>query len=226
MAQDRRNSLLAAALGFLIPGLGHLYIGRAKRFGVPALGIIALILALGLTGALSTFIGFAIYIIAFVALYLFAIVDPPLQARHHQFHPKWYNHWYGYLGWIAIPIIFSAALPVVRESLLGYSTFRVPTAAMSPTIEPKEIILVNTHAFQARFPSAGDVVVVRGPQTGRLFIRRISKVNGTSFAFANDNPQAIGNVAELDAASRDEIVGRVTYVLYSDTSMRIGRQVE
>ena len=228
MPRRPRSSVLAGALGFIAPGLGHLYLGRARRFAIPAIAILAIFLALGLAGVLSTFIGMAAYLVALAVLYLYAIADPPMLARRLEtFVPKWYNHWYGYAGWVAILIGISVVLPEVRESLLGYSTFRVATTVMTPTIEPGEIILVDTHAFRSRSPTIGDVVVVQGPQGDRLFIRRVSaQANASSVSLVTDKPLGAAADAALATVPVSHIRGRVTYVLYSPTASHIGRRVE
>jgi O-antigen/teichoic acid export membrane protein len=67
------------------------YIGRAWRFGLPAVILIASFVVLGIFGVLSTFVGMATYFVASGALYLYAIADPPLLARHLKtFAPRWY----------------------------------------------------------------------------------------------------------------------------------------
>ena len=189
--------------------------------------MLSLLFALGLVGVLSTFVGMATYLIAVAGLYVYAVVDPPFLAKHLEtFVPKWYNRWYGYAGWIGILLGLSILLAEVREPLLGYSTFRVPSAAMAPTIEPRDIILVDTRAFRAENPAVGDVVVVHGTQTGRSFIRRVSGRTGSSFSFTGDNASALGMVAELEGVSSSSFLGRVTYVLYSPNTARIGLRVE
>src|SRR5881394_3059844 len=52
-----RNRFLSALFGFLVPGLGHVYVGRARRFLLFAATYLVVVLGLGLTGLLSTFVG-------------------------------------------------------------------------------------------------------------------------------------------------------------------------
>lgn len=227
MHHRARYPLLAVLLGFITPGLGHVYVGRGKRFCVPAFAVVVLLIVLGFVGALSSFAGMAAFLVALAGLYLFSIVDPLLLARRLEvFVPKWYNRWYVYLGWIGMLLGLSVLLSETREPLLGYSTFRVPTPAMSPTIEPREVILVNTRAFQHETPMVGDVVVVRGSQTGNFFIRRISAQSHSSISLVNDNPLAVGRVDQLANVSPSNFLGRVTYVLYSPNLYRIGLRVK
>src|SRR5207253_6380196 len=53
MHDRARNPFLAAVLGVFAPGLGHVYVGRARRFGIAAVAVLGLFLALGVGGALS-----------------------------------------------------------------------------------------------------------------------------------------------------------------------------
>jgi hypothetical protein len=100
---------------------------------------------------------------------------------------------------------------------------------MSPTIQPRDIVLVDTHAFRSHEPAPGEVVIVRGPRTGTLFIRRVSpSTTPLAFSFIIDNPAApvAEPVAELASVPASQIIGRVTYVLYSPAVQRIGLRVK
>jgi hypothetical protein len=222
-----RNRFLSALFGFLVPGLGHVYIGRARRFLLFASAYLAVVLALGLAGLLSTFVGMATYVVLLVSLYVFGIMDPPILVRPGTFEPKWYNHWYGYVGWAALALIFFSVVPLIRESVLGHSVFRVPGIAMVPAIQPRDIVLVDTRAFAANAPAAKEVVVVRGTKSGLLYVRRISAQTGPStVSLIKDNPEPSSADLELSSVSTNEIVGKVTYVFFSWSADRIGRRVE
>jgi len=227
MNRRPRSAILACVLGLVVPGLGHLYVGRAARFGIAAILCLAGLAALALLGALSTFAGYVALITALAALYLFSIVDPPLLARRIEtFAPKWYNRWYGYAAWVVVVILFNGVFPEAREPVLGYGTYRLPSAIMAPAIASGEIVLADTRAYRSRAPAIGDVVVVRGPSSGILFVRRVAMArDASSRLLVTDDPMG-GGVPELAGVSADHLVGQVTYVLYSPTWNRIGRRVE
>ena len=222
-----RNRFLSALFGFLVPGLGHVYVGRARRFMLFAVAYFAVVFALGIAGLLSTFGGMAVYVGLLFALYLFGIVDPPMVARPGAFEPKWYNRWYGYVGWIAVAVVALYLVPVTREPVLGFSVFRVPGIAMVPAIEPRDIVLVDTRAFVSRPPAANEVVIVRGPQSGLLYIRRVSgQPSSTNLSLVKDNPEPSSADLELKNIPVSGVVGKVTYVFFSWKADRIGRRVE
>ena len=222
-----RNRFLSALFGFLVPGLGHVYIGRALRFSVFAVAYFAIVLGLGLAGFLSTFWGQAVYVGLLLTLYLFSIVEPPIVATRKPFEPRWYNRWYGYIGWIALAVIALSVIPLMRESILGFAVFRVPGGAMVPAIEPRDIVLVDTRAFVNRAPVANEVVIVRGPQTGLLYVRRVRTQPGSvHLTLIRDNPEPSRSDLELARVPVSEAIGKVTYVFFSANAARIGRRVE
>lgn len=226
--QKTRYSLLAAALSFSAPGLGHLYVGRAKRFLVPAGGLLVVVLFLGSSGALSSFYGMVAYLGLFLALFVHGIVDSSIVAhRIGVFELRWYCRWYIYLAWFLLLIAFSIALPLVRESLLGFSTFRVPTASMVPTIEPQDVILVDTRAFRNAPPKVGDVVVVYVPEFQNNYARRVSALpTPDTVSFESDSPSGKETELTLKDVPLDNVVGRITYVLFSRTNDRIGHAIQ
>jgi signal peptidase I len=226
-AEGNRSRFVSALLGFLVPGLGHVYVGRAKRFVLLAVAYFVVVFGLGMASLLSTFGGMAVYVCLLFALYLFGIVDPPLVARPVSFKRKWYNRWYGYVGWIAVAVVALCLVPVIREPVLGFSVFRVPGIAMVPAIEPRDIVLVDTRVFVSRSPAANDVVVVRGPHSGLLYIRRVSgQPSSTSLSLVKDNPEPSSADLELKSIPVSGVIGKVTCVFFSWKADRIGRRVE
>ncbi|MBI4206701.1 MAG: S24/S26 family peptidase [Betaproteobacteria bacterium] len=222
-----RSRLLSALFGFLVPGLGHIYIGRARRIVLVAIAYFAVVFCLGIAGLLSTFGGAAVYVGLLLALYLFGIADPPIVVKPQAFEPKWYNRWYGYVGWIALVFIAMSVVPVIREPVLGFSVFRVPGTSMMPAIEPRDIVLVDTRAFADSPPALNDVVIVRGPRSGFLYVRRVAKEHGPdSLFFKKDNQEPSTADLELQNVPVSEALGRVTYVFYSWNTARIGRRIE
>jgi hypothetical protein len=222
-----RNRFLSALFGFVVPGLGHVYVGRARRFLLFAAAYLAVVFALGLAGLLSTFGGMATYVALLIALYAFGVVDPPILARPGTFEPRWYNRWYGYVGWATLALIFFSVVPLTRESVLGHSVFSVPGTAMVPAIQPRDIVLVDTRAFAANAPAVKEVVVVRGPKSGLLYVRRISaQTSSSTVSIIKDNPEPSSADLELSSVSTTDILGKVTYVLFSRATERIGRRVE
>lgn len=221
-----RYSLWAALLGFLAPGLGHLYVARARRFIFPAAAFLLIFALLAALEALSTFIGMVIFILLFIALAIFGVLDAAIIAhRINAFEPKWYCRWYVYLGWAAFLTAIFNTVPQFRESLLGYSSFRLQANSMAPTIEAGEIILVDTRTTDEP-PTVGSVVVVRSPSNARMYVRRISDLSVPGKAsFKSDNVLGAETDLSLQNISLSNLFGRVTYIFYSENKDRIGRAI-
>jgi tetratricopeptide (TPR) repeat protein len=92
-ADRRRLPWLAGVLGFLMPGLGHIYVGRAGR------GVLLFVVF-----QLFSWVAFAskstslpVIGIAGLTLWLISVTDPVMTARQlTSFEPKKYNRWWFY----------------------------------------------------------------------------------------------------------------------------------
>src|SRR5712671_4800475 len=228
MEPSIRRPWLAAVLNVFLIGCGHLYVGQAHRFFIFLVAVVGGSLVLGWLGLLSSFLGFTAAIILFAALLIFAIVDAFLLARRaNPYTPKWYNRWYVYALWIAALAFASVAWPASRAQLLGYASYRVPGFAMAPSIANGDYIIVDTWAYRTAHPSPGEVVVVRVPETGVEYVRRIARqVSAQEVEFKTDNADFASSGPGLRALPISAIVGRVTSVFFSPDLSRIGKRVE
>ena len=80
---------------------------------------------------------------------------------------------------LCLPLALSVSLGLlVRTALV--QTFSIPSASMSPTLEPGDHILVTPYGgLLASEPRAGDVVVFRRPSAGgTFFVKRIIAAPG------------------------------------------------
>jgi hypothetical protein len=224
----RRSPLIAAALNIVLFGAGHLYLGCAARFLWPAGAVLVIFFGLGAAGLLSTFVGMAIYLALLAALWLFAVGDAIFTGyRIKAYIPKWYSRWYVYLAWPLVYVVLFPVMNSIREPLLGYSAFRIANQAMSPALELRDVVLVDTRAFRTRLPAIGEIVVIRKPDTGRSYIRRVSaRPTEDAIAVAPDQPTAVSSDTQLQSVPLAEVVGRVSYVMYSRDSSRIGQRLE
>lgn len=227
-AKRARSFLLAGIGSLLAPGLGHLYVGRAKRFMIVAGSFLFGLLVLGQVGALSSFIGIVACAALFLGLVVFSIIDSSLLAyRIGTFEPRWYCRWYVYAVWLPLLMVLFIAGLLVRSSLLGFMFYRSASVAMAPVIEPREVVLVDTKAFRETQPKIGDIVVVTVPDLHRTYIRRITdRPSELAISLAADNPTGDDKDGDLQGIPLANILGRVTYLLYSPTSRRIGQAVQ
>jgi hypothetical protein len=227
MAAHARSKLVAGFLGFVTPGLGHLYVGRPARFAPAVLLLFAVVAALAAFGGFPTFHGMALYVLTLLVIVAFSTIDPLLQAQPRtDFVPRWYNRWYVYLGWLVLVVAVLNFPRLIRESVLGFSAFRVPGVAMQPTIKPRDMILVDTRAYRSRLPDVKDVVVVHNPANGLMYVRRVSRLDTATISLASDNPAAADNDSQLAAMPLSNLLGKVTYVMYSQDFGRIGQKIE
>jgi hypothetical protein len=221
-----RSRLLAGLFGFLVPGLGHLYIGRAIRFAPAVLFLFLVVAGLAAMGAFPTFFGMAFYVLTLFGVVAYSTIDSMVQAKPDaSFERRWYNRWYVYLGWLLLVIVVLNVPRLIRESVLGFSAFRIPTAAMYRAIAPKDIILVDTRAYRSRSPDAKEVVVVHNPTNGLMYVRRVSKLDGSTLSLVSDSPGASAGDS-LSSASVSDVLGKVTYIMYAHEFARIGRKVD
>jgi signal peptidase I len=70
-----------------------------------------------------------------------------------------------------------------RARVFGYVTFRVASMAMSPTLEPGDLVWVNAWSYRDRVPDAGDVVVYYPPHSpDEPWIARVAGIAGDRVA--------------------------------------------
>jgi signal peptidase I len=127
---------------------------------------------------------------------------------------------------MAIGVCHSLSDHELKEPVLGYSAFKISNQAMSPALEPRDVVLVDTCAFSSRSPEIGEVIVIRKPDTNRSYIRRVS-TRPIEGAVTVVSDQSLGVSAESQTLTvpLSEVVGQITYVMYSRDNARIGQRV-
>ncbi len=73
LGENSRSSTAAICLNFLIPGAGHLYLGRAARFVFAAVVLFIVLALLGLYSTMSSLQFLQTYIGLLSLLYLFGV---------------------------------------------------------------------------------------------------------------------------------------------------------
>jgi signal peptidase I len=190
-AAERRgpSPWVAALLTVLTPGLGHIYVGQARRgIGLFVLVMIAdTLLMFSLMGVLARFFMFAVSLALLLGLWLFILVDATLRAYRMHEHPRRpYNKWQVYAGafvlaWLitAIPCLYATHAKSAGQ--LGY--FRATAASMAPTLRNGEYFLADATYYRNRQPSRGEVAVYVHPKQAELhYIKRIVAVEGDRVA--------------------------------------------
>jgi signal peptidase I len=180
---------VAALLTVLTPGLGHVYIGQARR-GITLFFLVIVadtLLVFALMGVLARFWMFAISLGLLLGLWLYIIIDASTRAyRMSEFPRKSYNTWQVYAGafllaWVITAVPFSYATIAKSSGQLGY--FRATAASMAPTLQTGEYFLADATFYRGRQPSRGEVAVYVHPKQPDLhYIKRIVAVEGDRVA--------------------------------------------
>ena len=199
-----RKPWVAAVFSVLLPGLGHLYVGRGTAamlwfpFVVVAPFVATAAIAWLPFGGLNLLLGLG----APVAILLGIIVQATVAARRtpEDFIPRPYNRWYVYIGLI-IGIGLSAdwARETTKRQLL--QAYHVPSAAMEPTLLVGDFIYVSRLGGSTR----GSIVVYDAPnEPGIEVVKRVLGMSG-------DTLEMIGNVLRRNGRPVDE-----PYVIETD----------
>jgi signal peptidase I len=197
------SAWVAALLTVLAPGLGHVYLGQARR-GI-ALFILIMIadtlLLFAMMGVLARFWMFAISLALLLGLWLFIMTDAISRARHMRTRPVYsYNKWPIYLGAFVLACIIFAApciygLHAKTSGQLGY--FRASAASMAPTLRQGEYFLADSTFYREREPSRGEVAVYMHPkQKNTHVIKRIVAIEGDRIAIRNGGAIVNGMAVE------------------------------
>jgi signal peptidase I len=123
-----------------------------------------------------------LYVLTAIVLvvYLVALVYPILIAARGPDEPrKPYNKWWFYLAWVVANGLFAEAFLGNRGVILGYETYRIPSASMAPTLQPRDFVTADTWRYREEAPRPGDIVVYEEvPGSGLMYIKRIVGVPG------------------------------------------------
>jgi signal peptidase I len=180
---------LAALLTVLTPGLGHLYIGQARR-GITLFVLVMIadtLLMFAMMGVLARFWMFAISFTLLVGLWLFILLDAVIRAyRTPPSALQSQNRWTIYVGaFVLACLVFAApciyALQAKASGRLLWLS--VTSSSMEPTLETGEYFLADATYYRGRLPMRGEVAVYKHPKQSDLhYIKRIVAVEGDRIA--------------------------------------------
>ena len=195
---ERHRSIFIAAALSLVPGLGHFYVGAARRgFLLPFLaGLI--ILGFRWTGALLHYRGLAALTLITLALPIVAAIDSAWLAHGRKnYELKDYNQWYVY---VAIAIVFGFSLsmaPRFLPSMLGIAIYRHQGQWMEPAIRDGSTVVLDLMHFRKKPPEPGDLVAFHWPQSPTKFtVSRVVAIGQERVALKDG--QLVVNGADLD----------------------------
>jgi signal peptidase I len=187
--QNRPSPWVAALLTVLTPGLGHLYIGQARR-GITLFIFVMIadtLLMFAMMGVLARFWMFATSLALLLGLWLYIGVDAVLRARRAaHFALQSHNRWAVFAGAFVLACLVFAAPCIygLRAKASGRLLWlNATTPSMEPTLETGEYILADASYYQARQPMRGEVAVYRHPKNPDIhLIKRIIAVEGDRVA--------------------------------------------
>ncbi len=207
---EKRSPLVAGTLNAVIPGLGHLYVGRAKRALSLLIGVEAFCIALGQFNIFGTYAGFLLfYTLHSVVLYL--IFDAGRIAKKSpQPAPKPYMSNFHYIAYAIAFLVLSTVLGMYRADIYGFDLFAMPDDAMAPTMVKDDVVLVDTRIYRSSKPKAGDTVLI-SDTTGQT-VRRVMSVDFETVEIAADDTNTLQGSGTINQST---IIGRVSQVLFS-----------
>lgn len=197
----------AAVLSVLVPGLGHVYAGRARRGLVLALattsisaGAIYLTLVVPVPVLRVLLLLMPFVVLLGVAVDAFRVAA----SARDPFWAKWYNRWYVYVGtWLAAAFVIQ---PLVAGAIRGHvaQAFVIPSTGMEPTFLRGDYIFAAP--IRARHLDLATLVVYEATD-GITRVQRIAALPGDTVEmrrkvlFINGRPRREAYVQHIDPAT-------------------------
>lgn len=190
---NRPKGWLAALLGFFVPPLGLLYVGRWKW------AVAATVAIFVLAGLQFAFVGTQKELTVLVQLAFACAISRTAYLQAVRFESDrvrpGYSRWYGLL----LTLLLFASLLLALGAFV-YAPFRVPSGSMQPTLKPGASFIAqmwgygNYSAFGIRLMRGpisepierGDVLVIEFPGNRKLqYIERIIGLPGDKIEYRN-----------------------------------------
>ncbi len=184
-ADKPKSRVVAALLGLVAPGLGHVFIGHTLRgaawllapFGVFSVYV-------GLAREPSTLTVFAALGAILAVAYFGAILDGALiPVRRHR--PTSIA---AVVAFAVAPIVLAPIVALMMRHFV-VEAFKVPSGAMIPTIAVGDHLFVDKSAYRGRLPRRGEVFVFEYPEhPSQDFIKRAIAVAGDKLEVRDGHP--------------------------------------
>ncbi len=197
------SPLVTALLTALTPGLGHIYLGQARR-GITLFVLVMIadtLLMFAMMGVLARFWMFAVSLGLLLGLWLYIMVDAIQRAYRMRDYPhEGYNRWTTYAGAFVLACIIFAGPCIYAVHANSSGQLLVMNAiapSMEPTLRVGEYFLADATYYRSRAPSRGDVAVYLHPkQTHLYYIKRIIAVEGDRIAIKGGRAVVNGMMVE------------------------------
>ena len=171
-----RKPWLALVAGIFWPPIGFAYAGRMGWAVVAVPVVVALLALAGQTGWIQSAVG-AWSFLALAAIGFVGGIALPwwfARAGARQYHLHWFNRWYVY---VALALVLSAPFSYIvshKPQFLGFDTYRIPSASMSPTLMIGDFVMADTRPDVVAALHAGDVAIYTAKdRPGLSYVKRI-----------------------------------------------------
>jgi signal peptidase I len=204
---------VAGLLTMLTPGLGHIYLGQARR-GITLFIFVMVadtLLMFAMMGVLARFWMFAVSLGLLLGLWVYIMVDAVHRAQRMREYPhEGYHRWTTYAGafLLACLIFAGPCIYAVHANASGQLLMlNAVTPSMEPTLRVGEYFLADASYYRTRLPMRGEVAVYLHPKQAHLYyIKRIVAVEGDRVAIKGGRAVVNGMAVEepyLDAGSAE-----------------------
>jgi signal peptidase I len=186
---NRRQVLVASFLSAILPGAGHLLIGR-RWAGIAMLILFCALLAICWPLRLIIYFAVAVGLVfGMLALCITAVVDCAYARGHGHARP---SQWW---LMILLPLAFGTATVHARWAIrvAGFQSFEVPSRSMENTVPMNAYVMVDRWYYTKNSPRRGDIVLFVN-RDGIYLMKRVIAVGGETIRstdgqiFIDDQP--------------------------------------
>jgi len=182
-----RKPWLAGLLTIISLGLGHFYIGEAKK-GIILFFIGQVFLVIGCSSFFYAPIGPMIFILLGLFYLTYCIVDAVKGAKVFKlsYAIKKYNKWYVYLLYFVVASFL--VQPIIKATVKRniVQAYKIPSGTMKPTLQIGDHIIADKLTYKNSEPKRGDVVIFPFPENpSKDFIKRVVAVGGETIEAVN-----------------------------------------
>lgn len=179
-----RNPIISFTLSFFLTGLGQLYNGEIKKAILFPILIFPIYLLLGLTGILANFYGLIALVLIILVYKVCVSLDAYKQSKKlNPYQEKRVNKIWIYLLFCALFYGVTWYGVLLNRALIGYDTFRVPTASMEPSVKIGDHVMAVS--IKPENVELGDIVTFRR-EDGQIYMCRVLGLPNQSILIEND----------------------------------------
>jgi signal peptidase I len=172
-----RSNLQAALLSLIVPGTGHLYLGRRHRAIVVLALLAALLIGFWPLRLLHSYFGFCLLYGGWIAVYVYAPLSA-LIARGVTLSKPASKWWLTLLVPLSLLAAELLGIGVTRAS--GFRSFEVPSTSMERTIQKGDRIVADVWYYKSRSPERDEVIIFKRKDT--FFVKRVIAVGGDNIS--------------------------------------------